>query len=742
MDVINIAQDYLKEDGASHPLFVAFDASADLSLLVSSLSSCKKVRVSDFCHAPDALPDLDALGDRIRQMSGKAVLLGIGDYAALSGDKEIVRWIFGLPLHNLRLVVPVWMGHGFIEDMSSHDPRILGRRGISFPKTEKHWSIRIFREGLVKNPNATGFQTLMRILEDGCDNAITAITEVVPLNTVWCRRIGSAYEVYKERHPQSAVPETMFTERQWTEFLNEERTHDDSLASADSLLRFLEEGTADDPYLAFVVSKTRQHSEWGRNLLRAILDVSVDDDRFGRLYDARKKIIARFDKTEMAEFLRESRCIADPSVRIRYMTDCTAMEREEIMRLFVDAESIPASVENVYPALWNYWRKFSFWGDEFAVTLTKYFQDYKRQKLLGRIETDFMETVCVYAEDRPQFTLPTRESVLESIGTDGVALCWLDSLGCEFLSFIQVVADNLGLKLKISPARVKLPSITSVNRSFYDEWMGEKMPPVSKLDKIKHGEFERCSEQSVSELDEVKQDNDGGEKSNNKLVDAAIELPHELMVVEETIKAIAGRLRKKPGSKVVLTSDHGATRLAVISRAETVWEMPEKGKHGGRCCRKSEFDGVLPSCVTESDDEKWHVLAGYDRFKGGRKGDVEVHGGATLEEMVVPVIEFELLDKNVRVSLAKNQFKVTFRDTEITLQLFCASSLMSPSVVIDGIRYKAVADGNDTGRYFVRIPKPAAGEYEAVVYEGDTRIDVVRFSVISGGAQIKKDDFF
>ena len=170
--------------------------------------------------------------------------------------------------------------------------------------------------------------------------------------------------------------------------------------------------------------------------------------------------------------------------------------------------------------------------------------------------------------------------------------------------------------------------------------------------------------------------------------------------------------------------------------------MQEKGKHGGRCCRKSEFDGVLPSSVTESDDEKWHVLAGYDRFKGGRKSDVEVHGGATLEEMVVPVIEFELLDKNVRVSLAENKFKVTFRDTEITLQLFCASSLMSPSVVIDGIRYKAVADGNDTVRYIVRIPKPAAGEYEAVVYEGDTRIDEVRFSVISGGAQIKKDDFF
>ncbi len=721
MDIVNAAQEYLNGNGVSNPFFVAFDAPTDLSSLVTSLSSCEKVRVSDFCRAPDALPDLDALGDTLTHMEGKAILLGIGEHAALSGDREVKKWIFGLSLHNLRLVVPVWGGHEFIEEESRNDPRIQGRRGVAYAKTGKHWSLRIFRDGFIKNVNATGFKALLRILEDGCDKAITAITTVVPLNTNWCRRIDSAYEVYKEQHPQSSVPETMFPEKQWTAFLNDERIRDDSLSSPDSLLRFLEEGTGDDPYLAFAILKTRQHSEWHRNLLCAILDVSVDDGRFARLYDARKKIISQFDRGDVTEYIRESRQIINPSDRIRYMTDCTELEREEITRLIVDAGEVTASVENVYPALWNYWRGFAFSGGEFSEVLAKYFQHYKRQKLLGRIEPSFMEAVRDFAEDRPQFTLPTRESVLEGIAADGVALCWIDALGCEFLGFIQSSAERLGLKLKVTPVRAKLPSITSVNRSFYDEWQGEKMPPVSRLDKIKHGDFEKYDGQSTG---------------------AATELPHELIIVEESINAIAMRLRKKPGSKVVLTSDHGATRLAVISNSETVWELPEKGKHSGRCCRKSEFDGVLPSCVTESDDEKWHVLAGYDRFKGGRKGDVEVHGGATLEEMVVPVIEFELLDKNVRVRLVEEEFKVTFRDAEITLQLFCASTLMSPSVRFGGINYAAIVDGNDTGRYLVKIPKPAAGDYVAFVYDGDTKINDVRFSVKSGGAQIKKDDFF
>ena len=94
MDIVNAAQEYLNGNVISNPFFVAFDASSDLSSLVTSLSSCKKVRVSDFCHAPDALPDLDALGDKLTHMDGKAILLGIGEYAALSGDREVKKWIF------------------------------------------------------------------------------------------------------------------------------------------------------------------------------------------------------------------------------------------------------------------------------------------------------------------------------------------------------------------------------------------------------------------------------------------------------------------------------------------------------------------------------------------------------------------------------------------------------------------------------------------------------------------------
>ena len=214
-------------------------------------------------------------------------------------------------------------------------------------------------------------------------------------------------------------------------------------------------------------------------------------------------------------------------------------------------------------------------------------------------------------------------------------------------------------------------------------------------------------------------------------------------MLDRLIGDVGNWLKHHNGGKVILTSDHGATRLAVISNSYTIWEMPEKGKHGGRCCKVSEFDGDLPSCSTVSDDGNWHVLAGHDQFRGGRIGDVEVHGGATLEEMIVPVVELEMLDSSARIELIKKDYKVTFRDAEIALEFFSISRLSNPSVSFQGTRYSIVPCVGSDGHYLAKIPKVAAGDYTVEVYDGDTKISHLDFSVISGGATINKmDDFF
>jgi hypothetical protein len=63
------------------------------------------------------------------------------------------------------------------------------------------------------------------------------------------------------------------------------------------------------------------------------------------------------------------------------------------------------------------------------------------------------------------------------------------------------------------------------------------------------------------------------------------------------------------------------------------------GRHGGRCRKLSDAgNDDFPTCATAENG--YAVMAGYDRFKGGKIGQVENHGGATLEEVLVPILKF------------------------------------------------------------------------------------------------------
>ena len=722
-DACSAAKRYLAAADVQNPFFVAFDAASDLGGLRASLSSCETVRVSDFCSTPHSLPDEDRIMTRLASATSERILLlGLGEYSALTGTDSLENKVYGMVLRSARVVVPLWNGYEHLDRRMAEDPRIRDRRVVAIERTGRHWTVRSYRKGVLDKAQADGFRSLLNILEEGCDSVVSVITSI-NLDGVWCRSVDSAYDVYCERHPGCSIRQGMFDENQWKMFLDEERERDLNLDSADSLLGILEAGAPSDPYVSYAVGCTSRHADWRWNLVNAILKVDPAASDFKTLYLRRKALMSNFGHEDIAQFVKATRQrIDDPARQIAYLTDSTAEEKDEIAYAVRKCAAFPESVTASYPSLSDYLRDFKFSGSAMADELTAYFAAYKRQKVLNGIDPRFLAQARDIAERRPHLALPTRESVLEQITGSEVSLFWMDALGCEFLGLIQSAAERCGLRMKVTATRARLPTVTHVNRAFYDEWKGLKFDPHKDLDKIKHGDFDCWA----------------GDRK-----DYPAHLPNEIAVVEDAISRIARWLKSHAKGKVVLTSDHGATRLAVISESVTVWEMPEKGKHGGRCCMVSEFDGELPSCVTQSDDGKWLVLAGYDRFRGGRAGDVEVHGGATLEEMVVPVIELELRDCNVRIDLLESRFKVTYKDAEIALCVLSSASLASPAVEFGGVRYSAAASAGVGGRYEVKMPKPPPGEYSADVFDGDTRVGSVGFSVVSGGATINKvDDFF
>lgn len=100
-------------------------------------------------------------------------------------------------------------------------------------------------------------------------------------------------------------------------------------------------------------------------------------------------------------------------------------------------------------------------------------------------------------------------------------------------------------------------------------------------------------------------------------------------------------------SRVVVTADHGSSRLAVIARRDGKGKtLPWKSGEGPLDWRYSTAleDVQRPEeCESQyfpDSGETYWVVRGYHRFpqKGGKK--YALHGGASLEERLVPVLIF------------------------------------------------------------------------------------------------------
>jgi hypothetical protein len=164
------------------------------------------------------------------------------------------------------------------------------------------------------------------------------------------------------------------------------------------------------------------------------------------------------------------------------------------------------------------------------------------------------------------------------------------------------------------------------------------------------------------------------------------------------------------------------------------------GQHSGRCCPLSETDERPDSATSENG---FWVLANYDRFGGGRKASVEVHGGATLEEVIVPVIELTLLDSSITMENLTPTVWSSYNENPV-LELFCAANVNKMRLRVGDVTYEAEKVSNVKYR-FVLDKHKLSGPYAAEVLDSDSIIGKISFDIQkrSGEKNSKvEDDFF
>lgn len=708
-------------------------------------------RVSDFCPKDDKYPDIDDIIDHFRTLdvdchSNKHVLIGLGEYLALRGaayaDKQLRR-LKNTTLGTARVILLLRGVTPQLCSMVTEDERLLAQKRVFIcDNTVSDISVTSVKYS-ISSKTALGVKGLLRNFEDGVIGNCNVQTilefqqSLIPVSS-----INSAYSALRKILGNLDLPEALGTENQWDRLLQDISKRKNSLQAVFDYYGYSDDYEEDlyqncagfeyknwlfficlklnlenikNEYLRYVVSVTDCYDKLKDHVLTEIVRISRTDLRFPILYAERKKLIRYFPEAEMAAFILENEI--NPTESIYRYTDCTQMECAKIIE-WVAANGYIKEIESIYPALGLYLKPYIFDCGKHSDEFTEYFKQYRMQKVTNQVTPSFLERVAGNAKSLPYTHLETRDSAILRISDKNSAyLYWIDALGVEYMPYITELVRKKGLSMHTDITYAELPTITSINRNFYEKWSGPLKYKEEELDNIKHKE-------------------EGGFVYTDG--SAPTYLYSELKVIERAIDFAATELALHHCKSFVIASDHGASRLAVLHKQEEKYETDTKGEHSGRCCKV--FPNTdLPYAIQENG---YLVLADYGRFKKSRAANVEVHGGASLEEVLVPVITLKLKKQSDQIIQLLNPDSIqSDRHAGTTINMYISDVEHSGnvSVVISDKHYPAIC--KDATHFSVVLDdfKRAKKDIIASVYDGEDLIGNVSFEIKGRTATVKND---
>jgi hypothetical protein len=393
-----------------------------------------------------------------------------------------------------------------------------------------------------------------------------------------------------------------------------------------------------DSYIAKVISAdvTRDSLLW-----KYVVDtaVTVLSDANAKKYaseraEALKAVSSNYESL-IIEFIGQTK---DNSDALQFLNCGTNSECIEIVRRASTEDlsyGLPKQYGELFPTLADYFSSTFDYDDE---TTTAYFKEYRRLKVSNTITDNFIKRAFDLVVPK---AYPTRDAVIGELQTQSdIALLVVDAMGAEYMPLLITMAKRRGMNIESQAVvTTKLPTETVFNPIKWDE--ARTLPEIKSVDNIVHNgavKHEVCTpERNFAETLRIFET-----KIMNRIADG---LTHF--------------------ARVAVTADHGATRLAVIARNENKgttlpWDMARDGQPidwryslaPQGITRPPEFE----SEYFPDRKETYWIVRGYNRLPkmGGKL--YELHGGATLEERLVPVVVFT---KNAVTAVPKQLGKKT-----------------------------------------------------------------------------------
>lgn len=626
--------------------------------------SDKSLFLSDFCESPDSTPNINRAMSKFKNETRTVLVAPLSEYLRVKPElaSSTISRILTADYNNnddgkLRLYFLMYRMKDILRNVPNNDPR--RNNSIVYLNTceEPDYSLTIIQKELevhLPGNEVFGFKSYLQYWEQNPDmplilhtknaiyfeennffddvkvivNSFDLLSHSCKLPRCYVKEFGSplfwdnlAKVAVAKGDFDAACKEILKTNKYTVELFERWNTYDDF---RQWLLWLWTKIQDKDSYITASANNSVSIDEFIEALYLDIIR-HLHKSTYYAAYASRKKVLLDMKLSAVPLKFRDKLNDLCKIDTLLCLTSNTETEKKAIFDIlqeisYSNKEDYFDALKIVYPDLANYLQCDEVNPSKMPSELYSYFQEYKWLKATNNLTRSFYDIVQNYAKAKGEkvFSLPTRREIIDGLYDDETAILFVDGLGVEYIDFLYAQFKNLSDKeydIIYNVGSAHLPTVTDINKDFLLN--RNVLQPIYQLDELKHSS---CTYpiSIIKELYEL-----------NKILDIV------LNAFSNSIK------------RVIIAADHGTSRLAVLVRDT---EFDFKVKPGereiyryGRYCKGTDLETELDTAI--SYDGKL-IFADYSRFEQKGAPTNEIHGGASLEEWVVPIISIEKIDKS------------------------------------------------------------------------------------------------
>ena len=380
--------------------------------------------------------------------------------------------------------------------------------------------------------------------------------------------------------------------------------------------------------------------------------------------------------TEQAEEkVREKLCrmAADPErgygVAMKYMSSLTTAEQNLMVEWLGKGLIERHDIAQLFPSLYDYTADFNLQLADNNDWVNDYFVAYVRAKIGNHISDTLQARLMALNENEVAFeTWSNRFQTVKTLlynRSDIDVYYWIDGLGVDWIPFISKEIERHrmdGVYLnEIHLCRAMLPTVTEVNKAKLEE-ISDNLKKIGDLDSFAH------SQKSYPQY-----------------------LVKEMTIVRDAIRQVLSHYN---GKKIAFISDHGLSYMASMGKGLNLAGITPN--HAGRCAVWNKGTAPHDNSYKVMDDGKMICALSYNSLAAKIPSGQGAHGGATPEEVLVPVIIVSSQKNASNYSARLLVDEVSSVNPVLKYAIKGLSSIDVPRVEYNGAEYALHRSAGDT----------------------------------------------